>query len=375
LKQAMKPRFKPELERNLVHAYEGTDLEGSDASEQMFTASLEAAPVRSVFTVNQDAAEGFVDPSCAAFADVGAAADQSSHGSLPTPEAPGTQPQEDASAWKQEVTARVTRYRSRRPRTPRYPSLLLKFENTVPEIARADQQLATINLEAVVADIAVHPSAVVPEVVEATGRLLEFPRTTLAPPAPLEELAEPVPGLPRILDVPDLPPAAPALGGILIENAIEEDGIRRPGFEIPLHGASLASRMMASSVDLAVVLCALAEFGYIFLRITQQVPPRLEGAAMIAVVGGVFWAAYQYAFLVYVGSTPGLAVMRLQLDCFDGLPVPRKTRRWRALAAVLSAVSLGLGYVWCFLDEDQLCWHDRISMTYTVPITSKPQNS
>jgi len=34
------------------------------------------------------------------------------------------------------------------------------------------------------------------------------------------------------------------------------------------------------------------------------------------------------------------------------------------LASFLSAVSLGLGYLWCLLDQDGLCWHDRITRTY-----------
>ena len=30
----------------------------------------------------------------------------------------------------------------------------------------------------------------------------------------------------------------------------------------------------------------------------------------------------------------------------------------------LSALSLGLGFLWCLLDEDMLCWHDRMTRTY-----------
>ena len=48
----------------------------------------------------------------------------------------------------------------------------------------------------------------------------------------------------------------------------------------------------------------------------------------------------------------------------DGEIPGRSTRRWRALAMALSAVSLGLGFLWCLLDEDTLCWHDRITRTY-----------
>ena len=82
---------------------------------------------------------------------------------------------------------------------------------------------------------------------------------------------------------------------------------------------------------------------------------------------GLFWSAYQYLMVVYTGTTPGLKLAKLQLNRFDGNSVPRRIRRWRVLVSVLSGVSLGLGYAWCFLDEDELCWHDRITRTYLAP--------
>ena len=80
------------------------------------------------------------------------------------------------------------------------------------------------------------------------------------------------------------------------------------------------------------------------------------------------WPAYQYALLVFCGTTPGLRVARLAVTRFDGTPASRTLRRWRVLASLLSCVSLGLGYAWCFLDEDQLSWHDRITKTHLAPI-------
>jgi uncharacterized RDD family membrane protein YckC len=72
---------------------------------------------------------------------------------------------------------------------------------------------------------------------------------------------------------------------------------------------------------------------------------------------------------VYTGTTPGLRAARLRLAGFDGSPVPRRLRRWRVLASYLSALSLGLGYLWSVLDEDGLCWHDRITRTHIRPVT------
>jgi uncharacterized RDD family membrane protein YckC len=93
-----------------------------------------------------------------------------------------------------------------------------------------------------------------------------------------------------------------------------------------------------------------------------------RAAGTLVALAGIFWVAYQYALVVYTGTTPGLKLARLRLDQFDGSAVPRNLRRWRVLASVLSGLSLGLGYAWCFLDEDELCWHDRITRTYMAPI-------
>jgi uncharacterized RDD family membrane protein YckC len=84
----------------------------------------------------------------------------------------------------------------------------------------------------------------------------------------------------------------------------------------------------------------------------------------------LLWPAYEYAFLVFSETTPGLRLAKLEVQRFDGTPAPRNLRRWRVLASLLSAVSLGLGYAWCFLDEDQLSWHDRITRTHLAPVNS-----
>ncbi len=201
---------------------------------------------------------------------------------------------------------------------------------------------------------------------ETTARIIEFPRSA-APPRPLDELAEPVLDRPRILEAPEIVSSAPALGGILIEAAEEEPAERRPGFEIPLQAARLTRRVGASAIDILIVCMALSGFGYVFFRIAAILPPFTQAAGWGMFIAGVFWVAYQYLFLVHAGTTPGLKIMKLQLSRFDGKPVPRELRRWRVLASLLSGLSLGLGFAWCMLDEDELCWHDRITHTYMAP--------
>lgn len=297
--------------------------------------------------------------------------------------------EQDAASWRREVAAKVNRYKARKPRPPRYPSLQLKFEpreswkdpvrDERPELSDAKdystsrgQAIALEPLRAALhqasheeAQAFVCASAL--QTFETSGRILEFPRAVALPTA-LDELAEPVSDRPRILEVAEQPPPAPALGGISIE-PIEPsaDEKRRPGIEIPLQSARLSHRLWAASIDGLLIALASALFGYVFFRITTVVPPWREAIESALVFIGLFWGAYQYLLVVHAGTTPGLKLAKLQLHRFDGTSVPLKTRRWRVLASFLSALSLGIGYAWCFLDEDRLCWHDRITHTYMAP--------
>ena len=158
---------------------------------------------------------------------------------------------------------------------------------------------------------------------------------------------------------------------MLMEPAQQEQADRRAGADFPQPSASpsasIARRALAALVDGAVLATCLAAFAAIFLRL-NPVPellrplPMLAGA--LAVVAVLLWAAYEFLFVVYTGSTPGLRAARLRLAGFDGSPLNRRSRRWRVLASFLSAFSAGLGYLWCVLDQDGLCWHDRITRTH-----------
>jgi uncharacterized RDD family membrane protein YckC len=364
----MTSRFQPDSEwlvpPGIPPAIAPIDQESSEVTERRFAVSLD-------FSANE--AQNVED----AASDAVAFDLKSDHQLSEAVESPRNQAPDDS--WKREVAARVSNYRTKRPREPRYPSLLLKFEDPTPPLVAADDDFfqiedspSAINMQSVALEIA--EPTLLPPAPETMARVLEFPRSSLsiAPPPRLDELADPVPGLPRILDVPDIAPLPPALGGISIEPIAQPETGRRPGFEIPLQSAGLPRRLLALAADAVVVACAAALFGYVFFRIANVDPLKREFLPMLAVVTAIFWAVYQYALLTYSASTPGLALAGLRLSKFDGSSVPRKIRQWRALASILSGASLALGYAWCFLDEDRLCWHDRITRTYMAPPEIKP---
>lgn len=358
-----------------------------DASEEQFAASLERRPSpRFVVedegrTAKRDSGPHPGVPQPRPAGDISVAeASLNRTAEAVTPQQPELLQSE--SAWRQEVTAKLSRYRARRRVvTPRYPSLQLRLE--VPE-ASSEEQPATpppmpSRLALAVQEVAPESQ---PPTVEApapaareTGegaKILEFPRFFSAPRPALDELAEPVFDQPRILEVPEQMPPPPALGGILIEPEEKVQVERRPGFELPLNPPPRARRMTAGVIDLLIVNISFAAFAVMFFRVTHAVPPFRQVAGVCAGMIPAVWFVYQYLFLVYPGITPGLKLTKLQLSRFDGTPAPRSLRRWRVLASVLSGLSLALGYAWCFFDEDQLCWHDRITHTYMASIPPTP---
>jgi RDD family protein len=397
----MSSRFEPDEADTDRRRSQLVDPEPYDASEQQFSASLEGSFTYPGFVLKQECAisQGQsprgVDPSETSAerpADTPessnpksdmiertdfevTAADTLEKSAGPfQPDLPG---QEEPSSWRDEVAARLSNYRARRrPRGPRYPSMRLKFGPTdPPAVSLARRQ--SVALESPIwedsggpaAPIAYAAPALTPA--EPSAKIIEFPRPSAISQTWYDELAEPVLDRPRILEAPELVPAPPALGGILLETAAERTDERRPGFEVPLQPASMTRRVLAITTDAVLVFLAFAAFGYIFLKVTPTVPIFTQAAGISVVLLGLFWSGYQYLLLVYTGSTPGLKLAKLELSRFDGAAVPRNIRRWRVLVSVLSGVSVGLGYAWCFLDEDQLCWHDRITRTYMAPKKSR----
>ena len=330
-------------------------------------------------------------------------------------------------AWREEVAARLSRYQARRkPRPPRYPSLRLRFEeenhptgdhsiddhrnddhrtedhstraagDVFVEPSTSSHRVATVSNQALALNefvdrvahavelpvsAPVFPSAgespqpaspkAAATTVPTTAKIIEFPRSWTPPPSPPDELAEPVTDRPRILEAPEVVPPPPALGGITIEPAQQPETEKRPGIDIPLQSAPLARRIFSAAIDGVIIAAAGALFAFIFWKLTAIRPPRFQMMALAAGLSGLFWVAYQYLLVVYSGTTPGLRLARLELARFEGTPASRRLRRWRVLASFLSAASLGMGYAWVFLDEDSLCWHDRITHTYLAPKRQK----
>jgi uncharacterized RDD family membrane protein YckC len=305
------------------------------------------------------------------FSDDGSQAEFSAIACLESTRSAGGAGEPGCADWRDEVTARVNKYHSRRKRRePRYPSLRLKFDP--PEYTRPagsdgaalgiafeapPQQIASISPVAEVNDAAAARMSQLAEDLE--SNVIEFPRPFVPEPPPPGQLAEPVPDKPRILEAPEAVPKQVPLGGIIIEPEEAAEPAREGK---PLAVAPLPMRALAAVLDVALVCVGVTAF--------LAIASHFSHAAVhsdLPLVWGVLpcclWLAYQYTFLVHAGTTPGLRVARLQLRRFDGTIPDARQRRARVLAVSLSAVSAGLGFLWALIDEESFCWHDRITRT------------
>jgi uncharacterized RDD family membrane protein YckC len=297
--------------------------------------------------------------------------------------------------WRNEVANRVQAHRAKRRKRSGDSSMSLSFDEpgaVAVEDIQAPQPVTASpeNDWAIPVD---EPAASSEEVTEAmfepqprivqrrieraaARKLIEFPRPAAAESLNFE-LADPVVDTPRILEA-DLeaileanqpePLRPQPVATVHLDDPAEwlrnHIDVEEPNLETPLPVAPLAARTFSAAIDAGIVVAATAMFLAMLMFFAGSLPQGRLALACIAVIPAGFWSFYQYLFLVFNGSTPGMQMAALELCDFDGASPMRATRICRAAALMLSCMSLGLGFAWAMVDEDSLGWHDRMTKTY-----------
>lgn len=104
-------------------------------------------------------------------------------------------------------------------------------------------------------------------------------------------------------------------------------------------------RLMATLIDL------------ILIGLLNQLL-HLQGRSWLLV-----WMGYHIALWTWTGSTLGNRVIGMKLSGPSGGPVDYKVATTRCLAAFLSALPLGLGFLWTAWDSRKQSWHDKLTGT------------
>jgi uncharacterized RDD family membrane protein YckC len=200
-------------------------------------------------------------------------------------------------------------------------------------------------------------------------KVIAFPKHLSVAPEAVYRLADPVLSeVPRILDVPEeleAIPTTPFLDGLQLDPLKSAHDLQdREHVELPFRAVRVSQRVFAGVVDDVVSGAGAAIFAAVAYKIlpplTITKPLILAGIA----IAGLLWSVYQYLFVVYAGQTLGMIAAKVRLRTFKGSAPTFRQRRTRVLGLYLSALSLGMGLMWVFVDVDALCWHDRISRTY-----------
>jgi uncharacterized RDD family membrane protein YckC len=126
---------------------------------------------------------------------------------------------------------------------------------------------------------------------------------------------------------------------------------------------------MAAAVDGCIITAALLAFIAAFALTVGKPPAGSHLTFQIAAIGilgtlAVLTLLYQLLFFTLSEATPGMRYARIALCTFNDDNPTRAQMRRRIFAIVLAACPLGIGFLWAWLDEDGLGWHDRISRMY-----------
>lgn len=133
-------------------------------------------------------------------------------------------------------------------------------------------------------------------------------------------------------------------------------GLRAPGLP-----RRLASGLYELLILLALVFIATLPFSYLFGDATHGWKRYLLQGWILVVT-----ATYFAWFWTRGGQTLPMKTWRLRLVAADGGAVdfPRAMRRY--VLAVLGFATLGLGFLWAFVDRDRQFLHDRLAGTALV---------
>lgn len=146
------------------------------------------------------------------------------------------------------------------------------------------------------------------------------------------------------------------------------------------HSPSLLRRLTAMLYDTLLVIALIAAVNGLALGVlvkTTDGEQQILSAQLAQLLTSLSVVFFFSIFWVKSGQTLGMQTWRIKLVDFEGRPPTLGKSILRCLGAFLSAVCLGLGYLWCLVDRNGRYWHDYISGTELIllPNRGKPEDT
>ncbi len=128
--------------------------------------------------------------------------------------------------------------------------------------------------------------------------------------------------------------------------------------------ASIERRLEAGLRDTGLILGAALLFFALFALLGGQLSAGRRDLLMYLVVTYSLAIVYFGLFTLFAGRTVGMRACGLVPLTFEGHPLSRQHKLWRAFGYGVSTGALLLGFFWATADDRHLAWHDHISRTY-----------
>ena len=150
--------------------------------------------------------------------------------------------------------------------------------------------------------------------------------------------------------------------------------------------AGFISRAIAFIIDIIVMAVAIAVaialaqavlgfftlYGLLGQRVMDSAPFQIITGVAVAILGAVVAIGYPVGFWVVLGQTPGKVLMGVRVSRVTGKPLTIRRALLRYLGYLLSAIPLGLGFLWVLMDDRRQGWHDKLAGTYVFYDSRSP---
>lgn len=159
-------------------------------------------------------------------------------------------------------------------------------------------------------------------------------------------------------------------------------GLEQKPKEFALEYAGFWIRFGAHVIDLAILLFVSWIVAQVFLALchcpsTDVVNPLSGGIniscslILFSVIGVINWMieiAFFVSFWAWRGQTPGKMAVGIKVIRTDSSPITWHYALLRYVGYIVSALTLGIGFIWIAFDSRKQGIHDKIADTYVVKL-------
>ncbi len=151
-----------------------------------------------------------------------------------------------------------------------------------------------------------------------------------------------------------------------LEELRELMGFRKPK-HTPQYFASFDQRLMAWAIDFFIITLVYAIILAIAVVSIEDKETRMALVAAACLL--IPFTKFLYNIIAESSKTQatvGKKMMDIKVTGDDGAPISAGTAFVRNIAKIISNVTFGFGYLYCFLNKKQQCLHDSMAGTLVV---------